>query len=206
VTANERPSAEPNRTDADQIARLMGSLRLGSKEAAGQLVAIFYPELRRMARSCMRNERTPHTWQPTVLVNELYLELIKIKALNEAEEHRSDREAFLGLAAHIMRRMLIHHARPLYRHAEAIDFGEELDLKTLGAADLAAIEDLLARLAKIDPDLRTIVEMHVFEGFTIAEIASHLNCASRTVDRRWSFARKWLEHQLAAESDEEPSV
>ncbi len=112
MTASKRPFPEPNRTDAEQIARLMENLRLGSKEAAGQLVAIFYPELRRMARYCMRNEQAPHTWQPTVLVNELYLELLKIKALNAAEERRSDREAFLGLAAHIMRRMLIHHARP----------------------------------------------------------------------------------------------
>lgn len=176
----------------------MGSLRLGSKEAAGQLVAIFYPELRRMARSRMRNERTPHTWQPTVLVNELYLELLKIKAL-DAGEPKSDREAFLGLAAHIMRRMLVHHARPLYRRAEAIDLSEELDLKALRAADLADIEDLLVRLSTIDPQLRTIVEMHVFEGCTIPEIASHLNCASRTVDRRWSFARKWLQHQLVPE-------
>lgn len=183
----------------------MGSLRLGNKEAAGQLVAIFYPELRRMARSRMRNERTPHTWQPTVLVNELYLELLKIKALNAADaadEPKSDREAFLGLAAHMMRRMLLHHARPLYRRAEAIDLSEELEFKTLAAADLADIEDLLVRLSKIDPELRTIVEMHVFEGFTIPEIASHLNCASRTVDRRWSFARKWLEHQLAPESQQ----
>ncbi len=202
MTTSNRPSAESNRTDPDQIARLMANLRLGSKEAAGQLVAIFYPELRRLARSRMRNERTPHTWQPTVLVNELYLELLKIKALNAVDERRSDREAFLGLAAHIMRRMLVHHARPLYRRAEAIDLSEELDLKTLRATDLADIEDLLARLSNIDPQLRTIVEMHVFEGFTIPEIASHLECASRTVDRRWSFARKWLEHQLAPESQQ----
>ena len=199
MTISKRRSAESDQTDPDQIARLMGNLRLGSKEAAGQLVAIFYPELRRMARSRMRNERTPHTWQPTILVNELYLELLKIKALNPDEERKSDRDAFLGLAAHIMRRMLIHHARPLYRHAEAIDLSKELDLKNLDSADLAEIEDLLTRLSKIDPELRTIVEMHVFEGFTIPEIASHLDCASRTVDRRWSFARKWLEHQLAPE-------
>jgi RNA polymerase sigma factor (TIGR02999 family) len=202
MTTSKRPSAEFDRTDPDQIARLIGKLRLGSKDAAGQLVAIFYPELRRMARSRMRNERTPHTWQPTVLVNELYLELLKIKALNATEEHSSDREAFLGLAAHIMRRMLVHHARPLYRRAEAIDLSEELDLKTLSAADLPDIENLLARLSKIDPQLRTIVEMHVFEEFTISEIASYLNCASRTIDRRWHFARKWLEHQLTPESQQ----
>jgi RNA polymerase sigma factor (TIGR02999 family) len=180
----------------------MGNLRRGSKEAAGQLVAIFYPELRRMARSRMRSEPAPHTWQPTVLVNELYLELVKVKALDAFDEGTSDREAFLGLAAHIMRRMLIHHARPLYRRAEAVDIRDELDLKTMGAADLAEIESLLVRLSNIDPQLRTIVEMRVFEGLSIQDIALQLNCAARTVDRRWSFARKWLEHQLVPESQQ----
>ena len=175
----------------------MKDLRSGGKDAAGQLVAAFYPELRRLAASRMRSENTPHTWQPTVLVNELYLELVKIKALN-AEEGRSDRDAFLGLAAHIMRRLLIHHARPLYRHVEPVELSEDLNLEKVAPGDLIEIENLLDRLSGIDPQLRTIVEMRVFEGFSIPHIASHLNCATRTVDRRWSFARKWLEHQLTA--------
>lgn len=191
-------AAELSQSAPDQIAQLMRNLRTGNKEAAGQLVAIFYPELRRIARLRMRSERTPHTWQPTVLVNELYLELVKIKALHATDGAISDREAFLGLAAHIMRRMLAHHARPLYRRAEAVDFSDELNLNTMGAADLAEVEHLLDRLSNIDPQLRTIVEMRVFEGFSIQDIASELNCAPRTVDRRWSFARKWLEHQLGS--------
>ena len=193
---------DSNQTDPEHIAQLMQGLRHGSKEAAGQLIAIFYPELRRLARSRMRSEDSPHTWQPTVLVNELYLELIKIKALSATAEGRSDREAFLAIAAHMMKRMLIHHARPLYRHAQAVDLSAELDLKTTSDSELADIETLLLRLSDIDPQLRTIVEMRVFEGFSVAEIASELNCAPRTVDRRWSFARKWLEHQLAPESQD----
>src|SRR5687767_6874630 len=98
--------------DLSRITELMKDFRNGRKDAAGQLVAAFYPELRRMAARRMRSERTPHTWQPTVLVNELYLELLKIRSLNSVEE-KSDQDAFLGLAAHIMRRLLIHHARPL---------------------------------------------------------------------------------------------
>src|SRR5215471_12761687 len=97
------PIQEPEQKDLDRIAGLLKNLRSGSKEAAGQLVAAFCPELRRM-----RSERTPHTWQPTVLVNELYLELLKIRAI-KTDDDGSDREAFLGLAAHIMRRLLIHH-------------------------------------------------------------------------------------------------
>ncbi|HXB73499.1 MAG TPA: ECF-type sigma factor [Candidatus Acidoferrales bacterium] len=184
------------RDDLKRIAELMQGLRRGSKEAAGQLVAAFYPELRRMAARRMRSERTPHTWQPTVLVNELYLELVKIRELG-SDESRSDRAAFLGLAAHIMRRLLIHHARPLARQADRIPLPEELHLETGGPAEMAEIEALLTRLEGIDPQLRTIVEMRVFDGFSIPDIASQLNVAARTVDRRWSFARKWLEHQMA---------
>jgi RNA polymerase sigma-70 factor (ECF subfamily) len=190
------PPDGPRQEDLGRIAELMKDLRGGSKEAAGQLVAAFYPELRRMAARRMRSERTPHTWQPTVLVNELYLELLKIRSLHTID-NKSDREAFLGLGAHIMRRLLIHHARPLQRQVDKVELSDDLRFEANGLAELASIESLLTRLSKIDPQLRTIVEMRVFEGLSVREIATQLNCAPRTVDRRWSFARKWLEHQLA---------
>ena len=186
---------EPGQKDLGRIAELMKSLRSGNQEAAGQLVTIFYPELRRMAARQIRSERTPHTWQPTVLVNELYLELLKITAIKTGED-RPEREAFLGLAAYIMRRLLILHARPLHRRVEQVELSEDLDLEANGAARMAEVEALLDRLSSIDPQLRTIVEMRVFEGFSIPDIAERLNCSERTVDRRWAFARKWLEHQL----------
>ena len=189
------PIQEPGQKDLGRIAELMKSLRSGNKEAAGQLVAAFYPELRRMAAHRMRSERTPHTWQPTVLVNELYLELLKITAVKTGED-RPDREAFLGLAAHIMRRLLILHASPLHRQVEHVELSEDLDLETSGTARIAEVEALLDELSSIDRQLRTIVEMRVFEGFSIPEIAARLNSSERTVDRRWAFARKWLEHQL----------
>jgi RNA polymerase sigma factor (TIGR02999 family) len=189
------PFEEPEQTDLGRVEDLVRSLRSGNKEAAGQLVAAFYPELRRMAARRMRSERTPHTWQPTVLVNELYVELLKIRAIKTGED-RPEREAFLGLAAHIMSRLLIHHARPLQRQVRQVELSDDLDLEASGGARVAEIEALLDRLASIDPQLRTIVEMRIFEGFSIPDIAAQLNCGARTVDRRWAFARKWLEHQL----------
>jgi RNA polymerase sigma factor (sigma-70 family) len=102
----------------------------------------------------------------------------------------------LGLAAHIMRRLLILHARPLHRKVEHVELSEDLDVKANGAARMAEVEALLDELSSINPQLRTIVEMRVFEGFSIPDIASQLNCSERTVDRRWAFARKWLEHQV----------
>lgn len=174
----------------------MDSLRQGSSAAAGELVALFYPELRRIAKSRMRSERSAHTWQPTVLVNELYLELLKIKALKPDPNNRPDREVFLGLAAHIMKRLLIHHARSQNRNMERVDLSEGLNSETFSAADLASVESLLDRLSDIDVELRRIVELRVFEGCSIREIADQLMCAPRTVDRRWFFARNWLQQQL----------
>jgi RNA polymerase sigma factor (TIGR02999 family) len=189
------PLQERGQNDLGRIAELMKSLRGGNQEAAGQLVAVFYPELRRIAARQIRSERTPHTWQPTVLVNELYLELLKISAIKTGED-RPEREAFLGLAAHIMRRLLLHHARPLHRQVEHVELSDDLDLEASGAAQMAEVETLLDELSGVDPQLRTIVEMRVFEGFSIQEIAARLNCTERTVYRRWAFARNWLEHQL----------
>lgn len=180
----------------EQIASLMDSLRQGSSAAAGELVALFYPELRRIAKSRMRSERSALTWQPTVLVNELYLELLKIKALKPDPNNRPDREVFLGLAAHIMKRLLIHHARSQNRNMERVDLSEGLNSETFSAADLASVESLLDRLSDIDVELRRIVELRVFEGCSIREIADQLMCAPRTVDRRWFFARNWLQQQL----------
>jgi ECF sigma factor len=107
-----------------EIRSLMSRFRSGDRAAADALVGHFYPELRRLAAARMQREREEHTWTPTVLVNELYLELVKIKALPAAEEDASERDAFLKLAGHIMRRLLIHHARPLYRRAQKVDVNE----------------------------------------------------------------------------------
>src|SRR5205085_9193052 len=90
--------------------RLMDSFRQGNPSAAAKLVELFYPELRRLASAKMQGERQGHSWQPTLLVNELYLELVKIKALQPASpDNQQEKAAFFGLAAQIMRRLLIHH-------------------------------------------------------------------------------------------------
>jgi RNA polymerase sigma factor (TIGR02999 family) len=181
----------------DHVASLMQNLRKGSHEAAGQLVALFYPELRKLAHAHMRREGSPHTWQPTVLVNELYLELVKIKALGDGPAELDDRRAFFGLAAHLMKRLLIHHARPLPRRAAHVEVSEDLDFGNPDPEELASLENLLAGLEEVDADLRTIVELKVFEGLAIEEIAAHLNTPARTVYRRWALARTWLSRHLS---------
>ena len=176
----------------------MAEFRGGSPEAAGKLVDLFYPELRRLASSRMLGERTNHTWQPTVLVHELYLELTRIKALPAGgSTNQDERNAFFGLAAFLMRRLLVHHARPLPNRITKTDVSEALALSASGEQSLAEIENLLSRLQSIDPQLRAVVEMKVFEGLSREEIADSLGCSVRTVARHWDFAQQWLQHAIA---------
>src|SRR5919198_4918370 len=93
---------------------LMAEFREGSPDAAGKLVQFFYPELRRLASRRMLGERVNHTWQPTILVHELYLELTRVKELpHTSAADEDEKNAFFGLAAFLMKRLLVHHARPL---------------------------------------------------------------------------------------------
>ena len=182
----------------EEVTRLMRNLCEGSREAAGQLIALFYPELRRLAQSQMRRERSGHTWQPTVLVNELYLELLKVRGLSgDPDRGFDDRQAFFGLAAFLMRRMLIQHARPLASRVQKVELADDLCEGRPSSDDLAHVEQLLTRLEEIDPQLRAILELRVFEGCSVQEIARVLEMPPRTVDRRWAFTRKWLSDQVA---------
>jgi len=181
-----------------EIRSLMTRFRLGDQKAAEALVVHFYPELRRLAAAKMRTERQEHTWTPTVLVNELYLELVKIRALRAADEDSGEREAFLKLASHIMRRLLIHHSRPLYRKAQKVGVNDAALGLHSGMESLTEVEDLLERLQKVDPRLRTVVELRVFEGKTAEETAATMACSPRTVHKYWSFDKRWLASELGA--------
>ena len=182
---------------SDRVASLMALFRKGDKAAAGELFELLYPELRRLAAAKMRGERSQHTWQPTVLVNELYLTLLKVKSIDSKPGHDGDREkaAFLSLAGHIMKRLLIEHARPLYRRVEKLpitDFALHA-----GTESLQQIDQALSRLSAVDPRLRSVVQMKVFEGMTADEIAVELGCSRRSVESHWQFAKGWLRDEFS---------
>lgn len=183
---------------ADAVGSLMMKFRQGDRAAAGKLMELCYPELRRMAAARMRSERTEHTWQPTVLVNELYLKLVKVRYLEGGSGvDEQERDAFLGLASHMMKRLLLHHARPLSRKVEKVELQEDSAHAESEVETLSDVEQALSRLAAIDPKFRTVVEMRVFEGHTTDEIALRIGCSTRTVATYWSTAKRWLQKEWA---------
>jgi len=189
----------PMHPAAPDIGQLMERLRKGDSQAAGHLVTFFYPELRRLARSQMRGERQKHTWQPTVLVNQLYLELLKIRGANRRPSHSDDeRTAFFRLAAHLMRRLLIHHARPMAKRFEVANVEDWTHLPASCDGDLKEVENLLLDLERMDPLFRTIAEMRALEGMSMEEVAESLNIPVRTAYRRWTFVREWLATHMAS--------
>lgn len=199
----------PGRTDSyhrgnvenEALGALLEDFQAGRKGAVDRLFAALYPELRRMAARHMKREAPGHSWQPTLLVNELYLELLKNKALDGGYDD-DRRAAFFGLAGFLMKRLLILHSRPLRSRVETVDV-TSIDLSPQSppaAESLQVVDTLLARLGAIDLRIRSVVELRVFEGKTHEEIATELGCSVRTVGGCWSFARRWLEQELGSEA------
>lgn len=189
-------------TGGEQVAGLLDQIQAGRKGAADELFEWLYPELKRLAAARIRREGSGHSWQPTLLVNELYLELLKNKALDQGSFTPQQRSAFLGLAGFLMNRLLILHSRPLRQRITEVseDVMQDLPATAPDPEGLQMVDSLLTRIQAVDPKLRTVVEMRVFEGKSQEEIAAHLGCTTRTVGTYWSFARRWLEKELGSHS------
>ena len=154
-------------------------------------VPAIYDELRRLARHYMRNERSGHTLQTTALVNEAYLRL------SDAEHVAiRDRSHFFAMAATMMRRILVDHARS--RAADKRGGGvtyialDERIAERRPALDLLVLDDALTRLAALDPQQARIVELRFFSGLTVEETADALSVSPATVKRDWAIAKAWL--------------
>src|SRR5262249_37153754 len=126
-------------------------------------------------------------------------ELVRVRSLRAADpDGEAEREAFLKLASHLRRRLLIHHVRPLSKRTSRGDLPDDILDDAPGIESLRQIDDLLNRLAQVNPLLRTVVELRVFEGLSREEIADRLGCSLRSVARYWNFAQTWLADELGS--------
>jgi len=176
-------------------------LNKGNQQAAEQLVPLVYNELRRLAGRYMRRERSDHTLQATALVHEAYLKLIDQQVDWQGRAH------FFGIAAQMMRRILIDHAREHLREkrgggAIPVPLDEAVVFAPEQASELLKLDTSLDRLAKRDPRQGKIVELRFFAGLTVEQTADVLGISAKTVKREWSMAKAWLHGDLKADHDE----
>jgi RNA polymerase sigma-70 factor (ECF subfamily) len=186
------------------ITMLIRASATGRPEDTDRLMSAIYDDLKRLAANQLKQERPEHTLHPTALVHEAYLRLV-----NQRTAEWNDRLHFFSIAARIIRRILIDHARERQalkrgggRRAISIEPDEvaspERDL------DLVALDEALEELATLSERQARIVELRFFGGLTIPEIAEALSIGSRSVDREWQAARAWLFHRLS-ELEVEPT-
>jgi RNA polymerase sigma factor (TIGR02999 family) len=178
------------------ITHLLKEWSDGDRRALDRLTPLVYEELHHQAARYLRRERPGHTLQTTALINEAYLRLIDAK-----DVHWRSRAHFLAIAANLMRRVLVDHARR--RDAEKrggshirLTLDEALAIATETDVDLLAIDEALDRLAAIDPQQARVVELRFFSGLTVEETAAALGVSPKTVKRDWSVARAWLRREI----------
>lgn len=177
---------------AEDVTLLLSALTRGEEHAASKLIPLVYDELRRLAAAYMRRERVDHTLQATALVNEAYMKLVEQRAVDW-----QSRAHFFGIAAQLMRRILIDHARGHLRQKRGgehivVSLDEDFILSERQGDELLAVDESLNQLAKIDPRQARVVELRFFGGLTVEEAAQVLGISPKTVKRDWNVAKAWL--------------
>jgi len=181
--------------DAD-VTALLAEVAKGNQSAQEKLVPLVYEQLRVLARRYMRRERTDHTLQTTALVHEAYLKLV-----HQQSPNWQGRAQFFGVAAQLMRRILIDHARHHLREKRGgaqivLPLNEALAFSPEHSEDLLKLDEALDRLAKLDPRQSRIVELRFFGGLNVEETSRFLGVSPITVKRDWAVAKVWLYGEL----------
>ncbi|MBX3277886.1 MAG: sigma-70 family RNA polymerase sigma factor [Acidobacteria bacterium] len=184
------------------ITQLLQESRQGDRAALDRLMPLVYDELRRLAQSYLRKERPDHTLQPTALVHEAFLRLAGMDAQWENRVH------FFAVAAQVMRRILVDHARrrgyaKRGKGARRVSLDEAINLSRERAPDLVAIDDALTSLSELDPRKCRIIELQYFGGLTYEETALALGISETTVHREVKMAKAWLYHELKKAASQE---
>ncbi len=182
-------------TNSNQVTQLLKAMANGDPKAAEDLLPLVYAELHRLAKSYMRHERPDHTLQATALINEAYLRLA------QEDTDWNSREHFIGIAANVMRRVLVDYARA--HNAEQrggamkrVELQDDLAISSEKLDEVAVLDEALKRLEDLNPRQAKVVELRYFGGLSIEQIALLLAVSPRSVKRDWSLARIWLFREL----------
>ena len=179
------------------ITELLAAWSDGDREALDSLLPLVYDELHRQAERYLGRERRGHTLQPTALVSEVYLRLV-----DQRQASWQNRAQFFGVAAQMMRRILVSHARA--RRAakrggdeQRITLDEGLAPAPQRDVNLLALDEALTRLEEIDPGKSRMVELRFFSGLSVEETAEVMGVSPRTIDRQWQTAKAWLHREMS---------
>lgn len=183
---------------ADNVTLLLRKWSEGDESALEQLTPLVYDELHRLAHQHMRREKAGHILQTSALINEAYLRLV-----DQSHTQWEDRAHFFGIAARLMRQILVDEARKRNSAKRGgsliqVPLDEVENLAHQQAENVVAIDDVLHRLEAIDARQSQIVELRFFGGLSIEETANLLKVSSGTVMRDWTFARAWLRNEMSA--------
>jgi RNA polymerase sigma factor (TIGR02999 family) len=178
------------------VTALLLEVANGNQAAQEKLIPLVYDQLKKLARRYMRRERADHTLQTTALVHEAYLKLV-----GQHSPHWQGRDQFYGIAAQLMRRILIDHARRHLREKRGgsqmiLPLEEGLAFTPEHSEDLLKLDEALDRLSKLDPRQSRIVELRFFGGLSVEETSRFLNVSPITVKRDWAVAKVWLYGEL----------
>jgi RNA polymerase sigma-70 factor, ECF subfamily len=182
--------------DRGEVTVLLAKLTQGNEEAAGKLIPLVYSEMRRLAGAYMRRERSDHTLQPTALVNEAYLKLVEQRGVDW-----QSRSHFFGIAAQVMRRILVDHARGHLRDKRGggqkpVPIDQALVFAPEQSEEILKLNEALDRLTKLDERQGKIVELRFFGGLTVEQTAELMGISPKTVKRDWSMAKAWLHGEM----------
>ena len=182
---------------ANQVTQLLVSWGNGDQQSLESLIPLVYDELRRQARRYLRRERPDHTLQSSALVHEVYVRLI-----DQRQANWHNRSQFFGVAAQLMRRILVDHARSrgaVKRGAGVtkLAIAEDVAAIEMQNVDLIALDTSLTKLEQIDPQQCRIVELRFFSGLSIEDTADALGISPATVKRDWAMAKAWLYREIS---------
>jgi RNA polymerase sigma factor (TIGR02999 family) len=181
------------------VTQLLLEVSGGDRSAVDELLPLVYRELKRLAGAQLRNERPGHTLQPTALVHEAYIKLV-----DQRDVSWQNRAHFMGVAAQVMRRILMDYARTRNREKRGsgvrpVALDEALVVSEDRSSELVEIDEALTRLEQMDPRQAKVVELRFFGGLSVEETAEVMGISTPTVKREWAMAKAWLRRELTAD-------